>query len=99
MNMKLCRVLETSFNVLEMLKVVYIGIQKMYLVTIVTPQKRGVLTGKSLDISRKYQYSICYQIHNLKDSYKTCLANNSLVIAHFKNIIFVWVGKPDFREG
>ena len=25
-------------------------------------------------------------------------AANSPIIAHVKNIIFVWVGKPDFRE-
>ena len=23
----------------------------------------------------------------------------ALLFAHFKNIIFVWVGKPDLREG
>ena len=32
------------------------------------------------------------------DIYETFVANNPN-IAHFKNIIFVWVEKPDSREG
>ena len=52
MNMKFCRVLETSLNVLEMLSCLH----SVYLVIIVAPQRRCVLTEKSLDFSRKYQY-------------------------------------------
>ena len=27
------------------------------------------------------------------------MSSNSPILAHFNNIFFVWVGKPDFREG
>ena len=91
MNVKFCRVLETFWTVLEMLKL----FNSVYLVTIVTPQKRCVLSGKSLDFSRKYKYSNCYQISLLMIT----LRQKRPTIAHFQNIIFVWVGKPDFREG
>ena len=67
-NLKCCRVLETSFHVLEMLKLLTAYLLSVYLVTIAPPQSRGVLSGKSLDFSRKYQYSNCYEIHNLKDN-------------------------------
>ena len=46
---------------------------------------------------KEYQYSNSYQIYSLK-YYETFLANTP-IIAHSKNIIFVWVGKPEFGEG
>ena len=61
-NLKFCRILETPFNVLEMLKLFtwcLLGYHR-------DPQRRRVLSGKSLDFGRKYQYSNYYQIHNLK---------------------------------
>ena len=47
-NMKFYRVLETFVKVLKMLKFLH----NDYLVTMVTPQKRCVLSGKSLDFSQ-----------------------------------------------
>ena len=52
---KFCGVLETSLNVLEMLSCLH----SVYLVTMATPQRRGVLSGKSVDFSRKYQ---CFKL-------------------------------------
>ena len=49
---------------------------------------RGVLSGKSLDFSRKYQYSNCYQIHNLKDNIMTLFQRIALLLLI-----------SDFREG
>ena len=66
--------------------------------TRITPQRRCVSLGKLLDFNQKYQYSNCHKFHSLKDNIMITFSVNSPVIAHCKDIIFVWVGIPGFRE-
>ena len=65
-NLKFCTVLETSLNFLQILKL-FVWCLLGYHGNSST--ERCFFRGKkSLDFSRKYQYSNCYQIHNLKDN-------------------------------
>ena len=41
---------------------------------------------------------IATEIHNLKDNIMKRFLENSPIIAYSKNIIFVWVGKPDLKK-
>ena len=95
MNLKFCRVLETSFNMFEMLKLLH----SVYIVAIVTPQRRGVLQGKSLDFSRKIPiFKSLPSSQSSRQHYETFL-ENSPIITHFIKYNFLWVGNPDVREG
>ena len=60
MNVKFCRVLETSLNVFEMLK--------LFTQCLLVYHNNSGFLGKSLDFSQKHQLnSYCCQIHNVKD--------------------------------
>ena len=64
MNLKFCGILETSINVLEMLKL----FTWCLLVYGSNSSKQRCLSGKSVDFSRKYPYSNYYQNDNLIDN-------------------------------
>ena len=92
MNLKFCRVLETSLNVLEMLKLFLLGYHS-------NSSKERCFMGKIARFQPKIPiFKLLSYSQSQRQHYGTFLAN-SPIIAHFKNIIFVWVGKPDVREG
>ena len=93
MNLKFCRVLETSFDVLEMLKL----FTECLLGYHSNSSKERCFIGKPLDFSRKYRYSSCYQIHSLQENIKLFLRIALLLVISI--IYFMWVGKPDFGKG
>ena len=50
-------------------------------------------------LAENINYSSCYQIHNLKDNIMKLFQQIALLLLISEILIFVWVGKPDFREG